>query len=703
MSGTITNGGTISAGTDQTFDATNNRVPAVAGVAGVHLGASVGGGFINDRFFVDGTGAIQPAPADPNNTPLSLVTANITAFAGAPALLVAPIGDDNVTIGVAGTGDNAYAVINRGNIQALGRDSGKAASAVRFGATGLAPGRVILDGGFANQANGIINVSTVDAAATGIDVSAGASVPTVRNAGTIAISAAQTPVNGATPAGTGGTATAILVRQGGSLASVVNTNTIDVVATGSNNAWGIRDLAGSITSVTNSGTISTSPGANGGAIGIAIDLSAGTGAVQISNSGTIRGNIIGGSGATSVLLTGGTVTGNLALGAGANVLSLSGGARVVGSISSIGGVDLSIAGVTTLDLSGNSTLPVSSLAMTGASTLVIGVRSGQPGLAIAGTASFDANSRLRIAVTNVTQSQNLTLLTAAGGITAASPSALVDVAAVPFLYTLGAATVGTNSIEVTLNRKTAAQIGLAPGVGSFFDQSLAALAGDATGLGAAIGNLSSQADFLGAYRQLLPASFSQAPLRVAAAMSDGGFGNISQRLSSLRIAGKTNELDRRGSLGLWASEIGNFARQREDASAQGFAASTLGLSIGVDKPLFGLDALGIAFSFGWSDVDYGGIQGQPLLINTQQVDIYAAKSWGNLFVALNAGGGRNSSTSQRTKAIGAQTGTIASKWSGTSFSGNLQVGYTFEFGRLRIIPSDTISYLSLRQNSFTET
>ena len=699
VSGRITNGGGVTAGADQGFDAAGARVPAVAGVAAVHIGASVGGGFLNNRFFIDANGNEVPPPTGTQTA--TLVTGTLTAFGGAPALLVAPIGDNNVTMGLAGTGDEAFAIVNRGNVQSLGRNTGIATSAIRIGATGLAPGRVTLEGGLLNQTNGVVSAVTADAAAVAIEIGSGAVVPAIVNRGIIQASGAQTPAQGTTPAGSGGTATGILVQLGGNLSSITNSGTIEVAATGANGATAIRDAAGTITSITNSGSLLARAGA-ATAPARAIDLTGSTAEVSITSSGTITGNVVGGSGATSVALTGGVVNGNLVLGAGANSLALSGGARINGTISSGGLLALSVGAGTSLDLSGGTKPLLSSLTMTGNSILTIGAGTGVAGLSVSGAASFDADSRLRVAVTNVTASQNITLLTANGGITAAAPNALVDTASVPFLYTLGNVTVGANSISVALNRKSAADVGLPTGVANFFDQSLTALAGNTT-LGPAIGNLGSQAALLGAYRQLLPGNYSLAPLRMAATMADAGFASINQRLTAIRVSGQANDLNQRGNLGLWVQQFGNFVRQREAGDFQGFDGSMLGIAVGVDKPLLGLDAVGLAFSFGWSDVDYGGLAGKPLLIDSQAVDFYAAKSWGGLFVALNAGAARQGYSSRRTLDIGGQTGTLAADWNGYSFSGNLQLGYTLTTGRLQITPSNTIGYLQLRQNGFTET
>lgn len=702
VSGRVTNGASIVVGSDQGFSATGTLLDAVAGVAGIRIGASVGGGVVNDRYYVDAAGVVQPPPASGATTTNTLILGTISTFAGTPAILVAPAGDAPISLGAVGSDGDAYALINRGRIAAQGRNRGTAQTAIVVGAAGLAAGQVTLAGGIANQAGSDIAVSTADAAAIGIDLRAGAVVPQFNNAGNLTAVSSLTPASGSAAAGSGGVAAGIVVQAGATLGSIANSGTIAAQASGNNAGFGIADLAGSVTSISNSSTGSIRATAASGQPARAIDLGVGSGAVTISNAGTIVGDIIGGSGATSVTLTGGSVTGRLVLGSGANSLTMSGGAKLNGAVSSVGALALAISGATSLDLSAAAPPTLSSLTMTGASNLVIAVRSGQPGLVVTGAASFADTARLKVAVSGITNSQTLTLLTAGGGISAANAASLVDTASVPFLYTLGSAQVGANAVTVTLNRKTAAQVGLASGMTSFFDQSLVALAGNAT-LGTAIGNLATQAELLAAYRVLAPATLSAAPLRMAASMADAGQGAVAQRLTAMRLGGSRDELGNLNGLSLWIQETGNFIRQDDGANTPGFAGNMLGLTVGADLPVIGLDAVGLAYSVGWSDVRYGGVAGKPLLLTANQIDLYAAKSFGGLFVALGGNYGFTRYSSQREFSFGTQTGAITAAWRGTSQGATGTLGYSFKAGRLAIMPSNSIAWLKVQQNGFTET
>ncbi len=688
ITGQVLSGANIVVGSDQGFDAVGNIVNAVAGVAGVRIGAGISGGFAIDRYFVDAAGVVQPASSATTTT----VLGSVSSFAGTPAVLVAPAGNDPILLG---SNSDGQSLVNRGRIAAQGRNRGTAQSGI------VVSGAASLAGSIASIGGADLTVGAVDATAIGIELRTGASAAAVNLAGSTNVASALTPAQGTTAAGSGGLAVGVLVQAGANLGSVVNSGAITVQSSGNNAAFGIADLAGSITSISNSGTIKVTASVSGQPAR-AIDLSASSAAVAISNSGSITGDIIGGNGATTVTLSGGSLTGRLALGSGANRLTMSGGATISGAVTSGGQLAVTLSGATSLDLSAGTAPTLSSLAMSGSSRLTVAVRSGQPGLTVTGAASFADTARLRVAVSSITNSQTLTLVSAAGGITAASPSTLVDTATVPFLYTLGSATVSANAVTVTLNRKSAAEVGLTPGQAGFFNQSLAALAADAT-LGPAIGNLATQADVLAAYRVLAPATFSAAPLRMAASMADAGMGAVAQRLTAVRLGGSRDELGNLNGLALWVQETGNFISQKDGANTPGFTGNMLGLSVGVDKPILGLDAVGLAYSIGWSDVRYGGVAGKPLLLTANQVDLYAAKRFGGLFVAIGGQYGFTSYSSRREFTFGTQSGVITAGWRGTSQGASGTLGYAIKAGRLAIMPSNSISWLKVRQNGFTET
>ena len=139
-------------------------------------------------------------------------TAAINVFGSAPAILIASNSQD-ITLGVAGTGDNAYGFINRGAISGQGVYDGVAANAMVIG--GVSGRTVNIAGGFRNESTIASLASKADA--TTLRFGAGASTPTLVNI--LAISAGLS-TNGAHRS------TAIQIDAGASLPNITNSGQI---------------------------------------------------------------------------------------------------------------------------------------------------------------------------------------------------------------------------------------------------------------------------------------------------------------------------------------------------------------------------------------------------------------------------------------------------------------------------------------------
>lgn len=221
-------------------------------------------------------------------------TASLASYGGAPALL---IGSDtaNVTIGAVGTGDDAWGLINQGTVAAYGVYDDVVTTALQVG--GLGGGTTSIEGGVRND--GSIVASSVGADARAVYLGAGADVATLVNSGTITGSATTEGAD---------TATAILIDQDANLASLINSGQITGLIYGeAGDAVAIRDLSGTLTSLTNTGTISgaivatdavsdtdddDTDASNETVTGrqIAIDLSANTSGVTITQTGAQTDN-----------------------------------------------------------------------------------------------------------------------------------------------------------------------------------------------------------------------------------------------------------------------------------------------------------------------------------------------------------------------------------------------------------------------------
>lgn len=227
----------------------------------------------------DGTKNSEDSDRDGDGIPdASETTPTITSIGAAPALQVGSA-DRAVAIGAVGEGDDAYGLINRGTIAGNGLYSGISATAVEIGVAG---GQAVsIEGGLRNE--GSISAAARDAASTAIAIRSGASVPSVVNLSTIESLGASDERQ---------EITAVLIDQGSNVSTINNDGDIRAGFTGNHgDVAAIRDLSGNVTSLVNSGlitaTFTESPDDDSEVDGsaVAIDLSANTSGVTIRQFG----------------------------------------------------------------------------------------------------------------------------------------------------------------------------------------------------------------------------------------------------------------------------------------------------------------------------------------------------------------------------------------------------------------------------------
>lgn len=176
-------------------------------------------------------------------------TGSISTYGSAPALI---IGSDTqaVTLGMVGTGDEAYGFIMRGSVIAAGVYDDVSATAIRIG--GDAGWDTLVTGGV--KLDGTVVASGYTADIQAIRLADGADVERIDNDGSILalVYANSAPLSQESFA----TAVALRIDAGAAISSFTNTGSVTAAVYGeSNDAVAIRDQSGTLTSITNSGTI----------------------------------------------------------------------------------------------------------------------------------------------------------------------------------------------------------------------------------------------------------------------------------------------------------------------------------------------------------------------------------------------------------------------------------------------------------------
>ena len=706
VSGAILNLGTITAGQPATTttdaDGDSVAVAAAPGIAAVHIAADVTGGLLNDRYYVDSDGTrVADAAVTSSDT---LVTGSIAGVDGTTGLLVAPASGSaaDISIGVAGTigTDDGYGIVNRGAISSAGTASGFSAIAVSIAGDTATGARTTVEQGLINQANATIAATATTATgvattATAVEVAANATVPTIVNQG--AISATTTTAT----SGDDGTSRAIAIGAGAQVDSIVNSGTIGATATGlaDGTAVAILDASGTLASIQNSGTLFAT-----GTTATAIDLTAGSQGVVVTNSGTISGDILFGSGDSTYRSESGTLSGTLAYGSGDNLLSLGGTTSFTTPVTVAAGGSLAVAlgDRSSLNL-GASAPTLSSLSASGQSQLVIPISSAGSGISVTGVAAFTDQSSISLIITEQPGNAPITVVSAAGGITTDHLSTLIGDSAIPYLYSLSAYGITGNDLTVTLHQKTGVEAGFVPGVAALFDQSLVAF-GNGTAF-QAVANLTDQQSLFAAYRQITPPGFGTLPIRLAQSLHAAGTGVVRGRLDALAAVPPGTDPDS-GRLMPWIQEGANLLRKSDAADDPGFSSDGYALSFGADYPLTSSLAVGASTTFQWNDVRIDGmtsVSTKPFGVSSKMVDLYAGWHSGPFFVQIVGAYGWSRYDFQRQIDFADISVAQSARWRGTQISGDLVGGLRLHAGRFTIEPSDSLSYLRLRQTGYTTT
>jgi hypothetical protein len=744
-------------------------------------------------------------------------TGSLTTYGSAPALLIGSsigaielgkVGATDTVLGEAGAG--AYGLVNGGTIAGNGvfdtvnypnLRGPVAAAALQIGTSaGLA---TVIDGGVYNS--GAITAQTYQADATAIHIFAGGATPLILNDGTIGAGTIQenTATTGVTPIHVYG----VLIDSGANVPSFVNNSGITANITGTGGVGGtagaIVDRSGTLTSLTNTGTISaqatqTLITAPMPVALTAIDMSAGTTPQTISQTanvalastkaysatstytqGTlvaygglayqattavaiavdplnypsywrevgaitpfINGSILMGSGGSNLNVTAGSINSPIInLGTGSNnALSINGAAGSLASATVVGGAveevsgslaQQQVAGTASTTGGGNGTLTISinngTLQDTNPNVeRISGVNVGANGVLLVsadprnglstrflttGASNFASGASLGLSLLSIPTALSTTYtilqtMPGEGTLTVGTLSnAAVSVA--PWLFTTTASyiaaanpSVDSSQLQLTVARKSAADLGFNAAEASALDAILAAAPGNA-GVQSALLNRTTEAGLKPVYDQLLP-SQGQGLFEAldAAAQAEGAMTGVAPSASS-RVAGTS----------LWLQEV-NERVDRTGVQTDGSFSKLLGVIGGIEHTgaLGGAAGLTLAY-FNANELDRASQIGTGVVASMLEAGGYYRRSAGRFTVSARAGAGYAWFSDHRvfvaTNTVNnITTGTelrADSTWGAVFFDGHFGASYEQPFGRFYARPEVSADFLELNEGSHTDT
>ena len=711
------------------------------GGSAVNIAADVGGGILFDLPHADiandddddNDGILDTADPDDNNNGVADVdegSSDITVFGSAPAVQVGST-TQTVTVGVVGTGDDAYVFINRGSIAADGSFAGTDSVGVRIGIDGGMA--VTIDGGVRNS--GSIVALANDGSATGMIVGDGATVLALNNAGVLrAISNGDSALE----------AVGLDYFAGASAGSFVNTGTIGGYVFGeAGNAYGIRDASGTLTSITNNGSIegivtatddsrdTDDDNTNAGdeivtGRGVAIDLAANTTGVTLIQDGindgddgndgfpdpdadsdgvddnqepSIMGDILLGSGSDAVEILNGAVNGNISFGDGTDSFLIDGGAVVRGALSdSDGQLTIDVADGT-LDARHATALTVSGLHVGNDGNLIVTVdptNNTIGGFNVNGTATFDANAGVGVRFTSL-------LNTPAFGSTVTSfvvvQATTLNVGVLdqtnvqdnsPYMYVVNAESPpGSNQILLNVRHRTESEFGFITAETDTYGAFYEALATDSELLNAFLSQ-AGRDGFFEMYQQVLPDHSGGSLISLAT-----GVDAVTRALSG---RGHPAPL---GETSAWLQEI-NFYADRDKGNAYGFRSEGFGFAAGVEHGT-GFGAVGVSFALTSSDLeDPESRAEEQLSAQLLELGMYWRAQGVSWNVWARGAAGFASFDSVRQLVAPGINRRNESDWNGYSLALAAGAAYDYRTGRWSIRPEAFIEYFRLSEDAHEE-
>jgi len=695
------------------------------------------------RVTADVTGGVllDTAPTDTNDdtsddedgdgvTDSSEGAASVTVYGGAPALKIGSE-SNTVTIGAVGADDDAYGLIIRGSVAAIGSLDNIETSAVQLG--GDAGYSTLIAGGV--RLSGSLSASAYEAQATGLRLKSGAVADTLWNTG--AISAYSTSEGDYSARG-------LVIEDGASMTSLINAGGILASVSGeAGTAYAVLDKAGTLSSIVNTGSIAAYVTATDDdydldddnddaadetvtGAAVAIDVSRNTTGVSIVQSGvedgddgddevadtdtdgdgvddadepSIVGKVLLGSGDDTIKILNGALVGEIVFGAGADALVVDGGASVLTYLSdSDGRLDVTI-GSGALGLTNTGDIKATSLTLGADSKLIFSVdpEAGTATRFVVDTATIATGANLGLSLNNLLTDATTYEVIKAGRLTAGtiSQDLLGDA---PFLYVANAYQAG-DSVNIDVRRRTATEAGMTVAQGAAYDAVFAALGQDSDIAGAFLGQNTSDG-FYNLYNQMLP---SQGEGMFSALRS------VNQQISAA-TAIRPDKGERYGPDSVWVQQI-NTMVQRRDGETLGSDTQALGFVAGYEAMGDAGGALGATLAVvSIEEHDTYAKVGEETTASFVQAGLYWRRALGGWRFNLGGGGGYGWLTGDRSfisedvDADGTADVilTNTAHWNGATANAFAGIAYEQPLGRFYARPEARLDYVYLSEGQRVE-
>jgi uncharacterized protein YhjY with autotransporter beta-barrel domain len=657
-------------------------------------------------------------------------TASLTQYGSAPALAIGSASSD-ITLGGLSYASTAidppsvnYGLLNRGSIGAYGVHPGVNATALQIGGTGYT---TTIENGIGNA--GSIAASSYGGNATAISLLSGATTPRLDIDGTVTAtttryltSAEDADGNTVYTVSNVGEATAVSIASGATLPAIKVAASSGIYASSSGStgsATAISDASGTLTSISNSGTISatitasdddgdgTTDTITGKAT--AIDVSTNTTGVTITqtdNNATdsdddeaiaapyIYGNILFGSGNDSLSSSGGYIYGNVDYGTGTGSFSLTNDAVYLGKLTSAGDIAMNIDSGASAGLLAGSSVKMSTLHVGSDSSLALTLAVDSPTVPIlsgSGAVAFDDGAKLYLTLDKIlTTPTTFTILTGSSITLGDMTTSTLD-GYIPYLYHSDLTLNDTDTVlTANFRLKTQGEAGYSSNQYAALMPVLAVVAEDSGARSSLLAATDKDA-FDQVYNQYLPDYSGENLISLSV-----GSASLNRSLSNLTLIPDNNGGQ------YWLQEYG-YAINRAYSDTAGFKSTGFSFAGGRERQVYGNQMVGTYLSItSASPRDTFALAAEGMSNSDLTIGAYWRLNTSGLKAWLHAGAGYDTFKSTRNILTTTVDHVATAKWDGYSVSAGTGASYDFRLGKWAVTPEVLADYYQLHENDHTE-
>jgi len=350
----------------------------------------------------------------------------------------------------------------------------------------------------------------------------------------------------------------------------------------------------------------------------------------------------------------------------------------------------------TLNLLRNTNLTLTELDVTGDSVLgfAIDPRAARdtPYISVTGNATIGSGTVISPTLLSFIASDFSVDLLEAGQLTFEGELAETQISNLPWLYT--AELVQDENLSIDFQLKTAEELGFDTNQTSAYDAVLE-VAEDQENIGIALSGITGGADFMQAYNLILPQR-TDASTRYLETQFNGAYGALRNHFDLAKLnPGDTS--------GVWVQETFTHIDRSEGDQSPGYNGRGIGFAAGADRPMLGLDMVGVMLTY--SDGEFEEKTGGTKPVNTNSIGIgaYAMERLGPIDLQVAGQYADVGFDSKREIVIGDFQSEVNGDWSGSAVSGSAMASSEFGTGLFRTTPYAALDYISLKQDAYEET